>query len=119
MERDLKAFTANKSTWNNRKCEEIRELIALTQRNASAANLTILNACDKLLCSGPEYTEREAEQLTGYLRAMQTTLAGTQICVPKHLDVCRNLDHIWEFTYVLRNNNGIASLDLSMVKPKL
>lgn len=91
----------------------------MTERNASAPNLTILNACDKLLCTGPSYSERDADQLTYNLRAMQTISVGTQICLPKHFDICRNWDRIWDFTYVLREDNSLDRLDLSAVTPRL
>lgn len=117
-ENDLKLFTINKSLWNNRKCEEIQELIGLTEQNASATNLTILNACGTLLCTGPSYSEQDAAKLTSDLRAMQTISVSTQICLPKHFDICRNWDRIWDFTYVLRDDKSVEFLNLSVVRPK-
>lgn len=119
---ELRKFNANKSKWSNLKCTEIQELIELASQyplTSTISNLTILNASARLLCAGPKFDEKQAEQLTSYLQQMQTIFTTTQVCIPKQFDVCLNLDRIWEFTYVSRGADHMEPLCLDAVKPKV
>lgn len=66
----------------------------------------------QLLCSGPRFSSTETKQLSTLLYRMQDMFTGTQLCVPKHFDVCINFDRIWEFTYVKRPNGNVEQLDM-------
>lgn len=125
---ELRKFNANKSKWTNAKCSEINDFfIAATQQQhqhphqnpSTISNYTILNASARLLCMGPKFNEQQAQELTTYLQRMQTIFIDTQICLPKQFDICRNLDRIWEFTYVSStgNDNDLNRLDLTAVAP--
>lgn len=122
MATELRTFNANKSKWRNTKCLEIQNFINVANQyplTSTISNLTILNASARLLCTGPNFTEQQAEQLTAYLQEMQTISTTTEICLPKHFDICLNLDRIWDFTYVMRNTNEFEHLNLDAVRPKM
>lgn len=117
---EMQKFNANKSKWSELKCSEIEELITLAGQyplTSTVSNLTILNVSARLLCAGPKFDANQAEQLTSYLQQMQTIFTTTQVCLPKHFDVCLNLDRIWDFTYVSHGSNHIEQLCLNAVKP--
>lgn len=119
---ELRKFNANKSKWSNAKCSEIQELLTLANQHpltSTISNLTILNASARLLCAGPKFNEEQATQLTSYFQQMQTIFSTTEVCLPKHFDVCLNLDRIWEFTYVLRGAGQLQQLNLDAVKPEM
>lgn len=119
---ELKQFNANKSKWSKLKCTEIQELLTLANQyplTSAISNLTILNASARLLCAGPTFDEDQAQQLTSYLQQMQSIFATTEVCIPKHFDVCMNLDRIWEFTYVRRDASHMQRLNLDAIKPKM
>lgn len=119
---ELRKFNVKKSKWSSVKCSEIQDLLTLANQyplTSAISNLTILNAGARLLCAGPKFNEDQAQQLTSYLQQMQTIFATTEVCIPKHLDVCLNLDRIWEFTYVLRGAGHLEQLNLDAVKPKM
>ncbi|XP_055310478.1 angiotensin-converting enzyme-like [Sitodiplosis mosellana] len=116
---EMQKFNANKSKWSELKCTEIEELITLAGQyplTSTISNLTILNASARLLCAGPKFDAKQAEQLTSYLQQMQTIFITTEVCLPKHFDVCLNLDRIWDFTYVSRGANHLEPLCLDEVK---
>lgn len=119
---ELRKFNANKSEWSNMKCSEMQELLTLANQyplTSTISNLTLLNLSARLLCAGPKFDENQAKQLTSYLQQMQTIFSTTEICLPKHFDICLNLDRIWEFTYSLHGANNFERLNLDAVKPKM
>lgn len=121
MASDLRKFNANKSKWSEIKCSEIQQLLTLANQyplTSSVSNLTALNAAARLVCAGPKFNEFQAEQFTNYLQQMQTIFTTTEICLPKHFDICLNLDRIWEFTYIFRGDGHLERLNLDAVKPK-
>lgn len=71
----------------------------------------------QLLCRGPRFNHLQSNALTNDLYAMQTIFTETQLCIPLHFDLCKNLDRIWEFTYVKRPNEHIEWLDMSDIWP--
>lgn len=118
----LQEFNANKSKWSRIKCLEIQSLLTLSNRyplTSTVANFTLLNMSARLLCAGPKFNENQAQQLTTYLQQMQSIFTTTEICLPKHFDICLNLDRIWDFTYVLRGANHLERLNLDAVRPKM
>lgn len=122
MATELRMFNANKSKWSNSKCSEIRNLLSLANQyplTSTISNLTQLNLSARLLCSGPKLDENQTKQLTFYLQEMQTFFTTTEICLPKHFDICLNLDRIWDVTYVSRGSAKFERLDLDAVKPKM
>lgn len=52
------------------------------------------------LCGDPIFSETETEILSTLLFNMQDIFTETQICLPKHLDLCTHSHKMWEFTYV-------------------
>lgn len=84
------------------------------------SNISLLESTTEKLCFGPKFTEYQTTELSGYLYQMQTVFTDTQLCLPTHFDVCKNLDRIWEFTYVLytTDDNILEPLDLSKVIPR-
>lgn len=123
MAAESRKFNAEKLKWSEMKCSEIQDLLALASQypfTSTISNFTVLNSCARLLCAGPKFNEEQSKQLTLYLQQMQSIFTTTQICLPKHFDICLNLDHIWDFTYVLRGADGhFQHLDLAAVKPKM
>lgn len=102
------------------KCAEINEFLSTAYRypfTATLSNLTLLELVTDRLCAGPKFTEYQASELSNYLYEMQTIFTETQVCLPKHLDLCLNLDWIWDFTFVQNERNNIETLDLSNVAP--
>lgn len=117
---ELRKFNVNKSLWSNQKCIEIQQFVTLANQyplTSTISNLTVLNASARLLCAGPKFDEKHAEQLTSYLQQMQTIFTTTEVCIPTQFDVCLNLDRIWDFTYVLRGVGHLQPLSLDAVKP--
>lgn len=115
---EAQEFNANKSEWGNSKCAEIQKYFASQRRHmSSATNLTILNAAARLLCTGPKFSDAEAESLTTLLQEMQTIFTATEICLPQRFDVCLNWDRIWDFTYISHEDH-FERLNLDAVKPK-
>lgn len=84
------------------------------------SNISLLESTAGKLCFGPKFTEHQTTELSTYLYQMQTVFTETQVCLPTHFDVCKNLDRIWEFTHVRcsTNENSLESLDLSKVVPR-
>lgn len=122
MAAELRKFNANKSNWSNQKCGEIQNLLTLANQyplTSTIANLTLLSWSARLLCAGPKFDENQAQQLTSYLQEMQSIFTTTEICLPKHFDICLNLDRIWDVTYVSRGTANLERLDLDAVKPKM
>lgn len=120
---ELRKFNAEKSKWSELKCSEIQNLLTLARQypfTSTISNFTILNLSARLLCAGPKFNEKQSEELTLHLQQMQTIFTTTQICLPKHFDICLNLDRIWDFTYVLRGADGnFQHLNLDAVRPKM
>lgn len=122
MAAELRKFNANKSQWSRLKCSEMQEISTLANQyplTSGISNLTMLNGSARLLCAGPKFDANQAQQFTFYLQQMQTIFTNTEICLPKHFDVCLNLDRIWDFTYVLTGAHHLERLSLDAVKPKL
>lgn len=119
---ELQDFNAKKSKWSKKKCTEIQNMLTLANQyplTSTISNLTLLNMSARLLCAGPSFDENQAHKLTSYLQQMQTIFNTAQICLPKHFDICLNLDRIWDFTYVLRGENNFERLNLDAVRPKM
>lgn len=120
---ELRKFNAEKLKWSESKCSEIQGLLQLASQypfTSTISNFTALNLSARLLCAGPKFDENHSRQLTFYLQQMQSIFTTTQICLPKHFDVCLNLDRIWDFTYVLRDADGsFQHLNLDAVRPKV
>lgn len=115
---DSKKFNAFKSKWINLKCAETNGM--LSEASGMVSNISLLETTAEKLCFGPKFTEYQTSVLSNYLYQMQTVFTETQVCLPTHFDVCKNLDRIWEFTY-LRSPTGDKSLeplDLSKVIPR-
>lgn len=121
---DSKKFNAFKSIWINLKCAESNGMLSTAYGSpfqSDISNISLLESTTEKLCFGPKFTEYQTTQLSNYLYQMQTVFTGTQVCVPTHFDVCKNLDRIWEFTYVrsiMDDNNNLEPLDLSQVIPR-
>lgn len=108
-------FNTLKSKWITLRCSEVDNFKADIDINL------IDNSYRRmffLLCRGPRFSDVESVYLSRSLYRMQTIYTGTQICIPTHLDLCRNLDHIWDFTYVRRPNGNIEWFDMNAVRMK-
>lgn len=70
-----------------------------------------------ILCSGPKFTESESIALTKILYEMQEAFTETKVCLPKHFDVCANIDWLFHFTYEEDKNGHVQQVDLSQVLP--
>lgn len=70
-----------------------------------------------LLCRGPKFTEYQATELSSNLNKMQDIYTGTKVCLPKNFDLCKNLDRIWNFTYIETSQGEFYPLDLNTVQP--
>lgn len=120
---ELRKFNAEKLEWSELKCLEIQNLLTLARQypfTSTISNFTVLNLSARLLCSGPKFDEQQSKQLTRYLQQMQRIFITTQICLPKQFDICHNLDRIWDFTYVLRDDDEhLLQLNLDAVRPKM
>lgn len=120
---DSKKFNAFKSKWINSKCAESNGMLSAAYGSLielDISNISLLESTTEKLCFGPKFTEYQTTELSGYLYQMQTVFTDTQLCLPTHFDVCKNLDRIWEFTYVLytTDDNILEPLDLSKVIPR-
>lgn len=117
---DAIKFSAFKSEWVHEKCHEAIDLNLFSSKHqtASRLNRTLINMISKILCDGPKFTSYQTRELTNVLHAMQNIYTNTRICLPKHFDVCSNLDRIWEFTYIQEPSGQIHYFDLSEVAPK-
>lgn len=120
---ELRKFNAEKLKWSELKCSEIQNLLTLASQypfTSTISNFTVLNLSARLLCAGPKFDETQSQRLTFHLQQMQSIFTTTQICLPKHFDICLNLDRIWDFTYVLRDADGrVQHLNLDAVRPKV
>ena len=118
--KDSTKFNAIKSKWVNSRCAEAKELLELVSFGESFArlNATLLQSVASILCVGPKFTGYQSNELTKILYSMQQTFTNTQVCIPKHFDICLNLDRIWDVTYVHEANGDLRLLDLSEVAPK-
>lgn len=97
------------------RCLEVDQL----QHYAADAD-TLHKRMFNMLCRGPRFTVAQSDALSTDLFRMQSAFVETQLCVPKHLDLCMNLDHIWDFTYVRRPNTGqLERLNMTDVSIKL
>lgn len=119
---DAAKFNAYKSKWVLRKCDEATGLLSLTFTSHSKMhfilNTALLDAVRKILCSSPRLTEYQTTELTKSLFAMQEIYTSTRVCLPVYFDICQNLDHIWNFTYVQDSTGHIHRLDLRVVRPR-
>lgn len=80
-------------------------------------NKTLPEKVAAILCSGPKFTEGESRALTKILYEMQETFTETKVCLPKHFDVCLNIDWIFSYTYVKDKDGLIQPVDMSHVLP--
>lgn len=120
---DSKKFNAFKSKWINLKCDESNGMLLEaygSPLNSDVSNISLLESTAEKLCFGPKFTEYQTSELSNYLCQMQTVFTETQVCLPTHFDVCKNLDRIWEFTYLrlATGDNSLEPLDLSKVIPR-
>lgn len=117
---DSKKFNAFKSNWINLKCAESNGMLTVVYGSAferDVSNISLLESATDKLCFGPKFTEYQATELSNYLYQMQKVFTETQVCLPSHFDVCKNLDRIEEFTYVRPSidGNSVEPLDLPKV----
>lgn len=111
-------FGAFKSKWVYKKCQDVIDLLSLRHEKAFRQNSALIEIIWKALCAGPKFTPYQSKELINLLSAMQNIYTNTRICLPRHFDICLNLDRIWEFTYVQRPGDRIHLLDLTEVVPK-
>lgn len=105
-------FNEFRTKWINRRCSEIESSVSLATLNDTQQQMI------QILCNGPRFSAEQSNQLCQVLYKMQEIFTETQICLPKHFDVCVNLDQIWAFTYVKVPGGQIEQLDLKDVAPK-
>lgn len=99
-----------KTKWRNIRCTEVLQI-----------DQSVLSELDNrmvyLLCRGARFNENETINLSKVLNKLSDIYAGTQVCLPKHFDVCLNIDRIWEFTFVRDIQDEMYFLNLSTVMP--
>lgn len=114
-------FNGIKSKWVDSKCRDLDTFgIPAIASNPTEINFnkTALETVSTILCSGPKFTEDESDELTKVLFEMQEVFTDTKVCLPKHFDVCLNLDRIFEFTYVQDKDGHIDRMDMSQIMPR-
>lgn len=114
-------FNAIKSQWLDKKCRELDNYMGPHfNSNPTKVNLnkTMPEKVWSILCSGPKFSEQESMELTKILYEMQETFTETKICLPKHFDICLNIDWIYDFTYKQDKNGNLRKLNMSDVMPK-
>lgn len=102
-----------KSNWRNLRCSE-GDLIIQSQKDVNESQKRMLY----LLCRGPKFTEYQTRELAKVLNHMSDVYSSTRICLPKHFDICKNTDRVWEYTYMKSSRGDFYQLILDGVKPK-
>lgn len=98
-------FNGKKSQWINERCADAKLFASpLTETQRNMINI---------LCSGPKFNLEQSRRLSNVLYQIQDIYTGTQVCIPKSFDVCLNLDHIWDFTYIRHSDDQLKRLLMS------
>lgn len=98
--------------WRNLRCSESEQV--LSDKNVNDIQKRMIY----LMCRGPKFTQYQAKELSKILNHMSDIYSSTRVCLPKHFDICKNMDRIWEFTYMKSSSGNIYPLILDSVKPK-
>lgn len=104
-------LNAIKLKWRNLRCSESEQVLEKNVNNIQKRMIY-------LLCRGPKFTDYEAKELSKVLNHMSDVYSSTRVCLPKHFDVCKNMDRIWEFTFMKSSTGSMYPLILDGVKPK-